>query len=52
MVIILVVMIPAAALGTPAAQKSGNLMVSVAGTAVDSIPHQIDLKVTHLPRGN
>jgi hypothetical protein len=26
-------------------------MVSVAGTAVGSIPHQIDLKVTQLPGG-
>jgi hypothetical protein len=49
--ILLVVMVPAAALGTPAAQQGGNFMVSVAGTAVGSIPHQIDLKVTQLPGG-
>jgi hypothetical protein len=35
------------ALGTPAAQQSGNFFVSVAGTAVGSIPHQIDLKVAY-----
>ena len=51
MVILLVVMIPAAALGTPAAQQGANFMVTVAGTAVGSIPHQIDLKVTQLPGG-
>jgi hypothetical protein len=51
MVLLLVVMVPAAALGTPAAQQGGNFMVSVAGTAVGSIPHQIDLKVTQLPGG-
>jgi hypothetical protein len=51
MVVLLVVMVPAAALGTPTAQQSGNFNVSVAGTAVDSIPHQIDLKVTQLPGG-
>jgi hypothetical protein len=50
-VALLVVMVPAAALGTPAAQQGGNFMVSVAGTAVGSIPHLIDLKVTQLPRG-
>jgi hypothetical protein len=45
-------MVPAAALGTPAAQQSGgNFNVSVAGTAVGSIPHQIDLKATQLPGG-
>jgi len=45
-------MVPAAALGTPAAQQSGgNFIVSVAGTAAGSIPHQIDLKVTQLPGG-
>jgi hypothetical protein len=43
---LLVVMVPAATLGTPATQQGGNFMVSVAGTAVGSIPHQIDLKVT------
>jgi hypothetical protein len=43
----LVVMVPAA-FGTPA---GGNFNVSVVGTAVDSIPHQIDLKVTELPGG-
>lgn len=48
---LLVVIVPAAALGTPAAQQGGNFMVSVAGTAVGSIPHQIDLKVTQLPGG-
>jgi hypothetical protein len=52
MVALLVVMVPAAALGTPAAQQSGgNFIVSVAGTAAGSIPHQIDLKVTQLPGG-
>src|ERR671918_630416 len=51
MVILLVITIPAAALGTPAAQQGGNFMVSVAGTAAGSIPHQIDLKVTQLPGG-
>lgn len=51
MVIVLVVMVPTAALGTPAAQQGGNFLVSVAGTAVGSIPHQIDLKVTQLPGG-
>jgi hypothetical protein len=44
-------MVPAAALGTPAAQQAGNFMVSVAGTAVGSAPHQIDLKMTQLPGG-
>jgi hypothetical protein len=43
-------MVPAAALGTPT-QPGGNFMVSVAGTATGSIPHQIDLKVTQLPGG-
>ena len=51
MVILLVVTVPAAAFGTPAAQQGGNFLVSVAGTAVGSIPHQIDLKVTQLPGG-
>jgi hypothetical protein len=51
MVIVLVVMVPTAALGTPAAQHGGNFMVAVAGTAVGSIPHQIDLKITQLPGG-
>jgi hypothetical protein len=51
LVILLVVTVPAAALGTPAAQQGGNFMVSVAGTAVGSVPHQIDLKVTQLPGG-
>ncbi|HET9357586.1 MAG TPA: hypothetical protein VFN98_05795 [Nitrososphaeraceae archaeon] len=37
--------------GTPAAQQGGNFVVSVAGTAVGSIPHQIDLKITQLPGG-
>ncbi|MGI8833630.1 MAG: hypothetical protein ACR2IS_13470, partial [Nitrososphaeraceae archaeon] len=46
---ILAVMVPASAFGTPAAQQGGNFMVSVAGTAAGSIPHQIDLKVTQLP---
>jgi hypothetical protein len=41
MVALLVVMVPAAALGTPDAQQGGNFMVSVAGTAVGSIAHQI-----------
>jgi uncharacterized membrane protein YgcG len=44
-------MVPAATLGTPAAQQGGNFMVSVAGTAVDSLPHLIDLKITQLPGG-
>ena len=48
---VLVVTISAAALGT-SAQPNGNFMVSVAGTAVGSVPHQIDLKVTQLPGGN
>jgi hypothetical protein len=51
MVILLVVMVPAAAFGTLAAQQGGNFLVSVAGTAVGPIPHQIDLKVTQLPGG-
>ena len=52
MVALLVVMVPAAALGTPAAQQpGGNFVVSVAGTAVGSIPHQIDLKANKLPGG-
>jgi hypothetical protein len=51
MVILLVVMVPAAAFGTPAAQQGGNFLVSVAGTTVGSIPRQIDLKVTQLPGG-
>lgn len=51
MVTVLVVMVPAAALGTPVAQQGANFVVSVAGTAVGSIPHQIDLKVTQLPGG-
>ena len=40
MVMLLVVMVPAAALGSPAAQQGANFTVSVAGTAVGSIPHQ------------
>jgi uncharacterized membrane protein YgcG len=44
-------MVPSAALGTPAALQGGNFLVSVAGTAAGSIPHQIDLKVTQLPGG-
>ena len=48
---LLLVMAPATALGTPAAQQAGNFMVSVAGTAVGSVPHQIDLKMTQLPGG-
>jgi hypothetical protein len=52
MVVLLIVTVPAAALGSPAAQQSGgNFIVSVAGTAVGSIPHQIDLKATQLPSG-
>ena len=52
MVALLVVMVPAAALGTPAAQQPvGNFIVSVAGTAAGSIPHQIDFKATQLPGG-
>jgi hypothetical protein len=51
LVILLIVIVPAATLGTPVAQQGGNFMVSVAGTAVGSIPHQIDLKVTQLPGG-
>ena len=47
----LIVMVPTAAFGTPAALPGGNFMVSVAGTAAGSIPHQIDLKVTQLPGG-
>jgi hypothetical protein len=31
--------------------QTGTFQVSVAGTAVGSIPHQIDLKVTQLPGG-
>jgi hypothetical protein len=31
--------------------QSGSFLVSVTGTAVGSIPHQIDLKVTQLPGG-
>ena len=50
-VTLLVIMVPATALGTPAAQQGGNFLVSVAGTAAGSIPHQIDLKVTQLPGG-
>ena len=42
-----VAIVPAATFGTPTAQQSGNFNVSVAGTAVDSIPHQIDLKEQH-----
>ena len=45
-------MVPAAALGTPVAQQGANFMVSVAGTAVGSIPHQIDLKVPNCPEDN
>jgi hypothetical protein len=47
----LIFMVPTAAFGTPAAttQQGGTFMVSVAGTAVGSTPHQIDLKVTQLP---
>jgi hypothetical protein len=48
---LLVVMVPAAVLGTPAAQQGGNFMISVIGTAFGSIPHQIDLKMTQLPGG-
>ena len=48
---LLLVIAPATALGTPATQKAGNFMVSVAGTAVGSVPHQIDLKLTQLPGG-
>lgn len=44
MVTLLVVMVPAAALGTPAALQGGSFLVSVAGTALGSIPHQIDLR--------
>jgi hypothetical protein len=51
MVTSLVVTFPSAALGTPAAEQDANFMVSVVGTAVGSIPHQIDLKVTQLPGG-
>ncbi len=52
MVIVLVVTIPAAALGSPATQQpGGNFMVSVAGTAAGSVPYQIDLKTTQLPGG-
>jgi hypothetical protein len=41
MVVLLIVTVPAAALGTPATQQSGgNFIVSVAGTAAGSIPHQ------------
>jgi hypothetical protein len=44
-------MVPTAAIGTPTTQQGGNFMVSVAGTAVGSVSHQIDLKVTQLPGG-
>jgi hypothetical protein len=47
---VLVVTISTAAFGT-SAQLNGNFMVSVAGTAVGSVPHQIDLKITQLPGG-
>jgi hypothetical protein len=36
--VLLVVIVPAAALATPATQQGGNFMVSIAGTAVGSIP--------------
>jgi hypothetical protein len=36
---------------TNSAAQSGSFLVSIAGTAVDSIPHQIDPKVTQPPRG-
>jgi hypothetical protein len=52
LIMLLVVMVPATALGTPAAQQGGNFVVSVAGTAAGSIPHQIDVKITQLPGGN
>jgi hypothetical protein len=51
LVVLLVVMVPTAALGTPTSKQGGNFMVSVAGTAVGSVSHQIDLKVTQLPGG-
>jgi hypothetical protein len=51
LIMLLLVTVPAAALGTPAAQQGGNFVVSVAGTAVGSVPHQIDLKATQLPGG-
>jgi hypothetical protein len=52
MVALLVVMVPATALGTPATQQSGgNFIVSVAGSAAGSVPHQIDFKATQLPGG-
>src|SRR5918995_2493947 len=50
-VMLFVAFVPAAAFGTPTAQQGGNFNVSVAGTAVGSIPHQIDLKATQLPGG-
>ena len=48
---LLLVIAPATALGTPAPQQAGNFTVSVAGTADGSVPHQIDLKMTQLPGG-
>lgn len=34
-----------------AAQQGGDFQVSVAGTAIGSIPHQLNLKVTEIPGG-
>jgi hypothetical protein len=51
LIVILFIAIPAAAFGTPAAPQGGNFTVSVAGTTVGAVPHQIDLKVTQLPGG-
>jgi hypothetical protein len=48
--VVLVSLLPAAALATPLAQQ-GNFKVSVAGTAAGSVPHEIALKMTQIPGG-
>jgi hypothetical protein len=47
---VLVSILPAGAFATPVAQQ-GNFKVSVSGTAPDSVPHDVSLKVTQIPGG-
>jgi hypothetical protein len=42
--------LPAGVFATPATQQ-GDSEVSVTGTAIGSIPHQLDLKTTQTPNG-
>lgn len=48
--VVLVSLLPAVVFATPLTQQ-GDFKVSVAGTAADSVPHEIALKLTQIPGG-